>query len=160
MPFFAFFSMNSLIHSFIHFFFFFFFFFSYMQTINHLRPEIDSFLRFLLYRFTVAVDRPSPGNALQNLTFNSTLGNLTFNSTLGSDGDRFVMMTTTMMMMIVMVIVMRIIVISFTIIFILKIIINKNKILAKCIYFSASFFPLVFTYIFFFTFCKHKLKMR
>ena len=32
-------------------------------------PELDAFLEFLIWRFSIWVDKPTPGNALMNLRY-------------------------------------------------------------------------------------------
>lgn len=35
----------------------------------HYEPELDAFLEFLIWRFSIWVDKPTPGNALMNLRY-------------------------------------------------------------------------------------------
>ncbi|KAF7151104.1 hypothetical protein RHSIM_Rhsim02G0192800 [Rhododendron simsii] len=39
-------------------------------------PELDAFLEFLIWRFSIWVDKPTPGNALMNLSFPMVTGQL------------------------------------------------------------------------------------
>jgi len=37
-------------------------------------PELDAFLEFLIWRFSIWVDKPTPGNALMNLRYRDERG--------------------------------------------------------------------------------------
>jgi hypothetical protein len=49
----------------------FFFFFLWCQPglLFQYEPELDAFLEFLIWRFSIWVDKPTPGNALMNLRY-------------------------------------------------------------------------------------------
>ncbi len=49
-----------------------FVFFSY-NVVERFRPEMDAFFFLLVYRFTIHMDRPTPGSKLQGLTYTNGL---------------------------------------------------------------------------------------
>eukprot|EP00455_Lapot_gusevi_P032035 TRINITY_DN3490_c0_g1_i5.p1 TRINITY_DN3490_c0_g1~~TRINITY_DN3490_c0_g1_i5.p1 ORF type:complete len:343 (+),score=34.99 TRINITY_DN3490_c0_g1_i5:135-1163(+) len=63
--------------------------FKYFRSdlVDRIKPELEAGLNFLIYRFSVYVDTPSPGNKLQNLRYrNELLENKAWN-----DPSQFVM---------------------------------------------------------------------
>lgn len=39
------------------------------ELLTRFKPELDAFMHFLIFRFTIYADVPSPGNQLQNICY-------------------------------------------------------------------------------------------